>query len=87
MPHAFKVYDSVPIDHVGKPIAIVATIQPAETNVLRLEWYLFVLSNPNTLGYQTGNVINTTVEVAKVADPTGTALGEIIEYDRDAGGQ
>jgi len=74
MPHSFKVYDADPVGDVGRPIAVVARIQPTGLPNIKIEWYLFVLTNPTKLGHSLGNVINTTQEMAKHADPTGEAL-------------
>jgi hypothetical protein len=73
----FKFYSATDVECVGVPIAIVSTDQPVGTNVLRVEWYLFVRSHTDAMTRQGSGTISTTMQEAAVADPIGAALGFI----------
>lgn len=69
MPSDFKVYAAAHVKDAGTPVAAVATIQPGGLKDLRVEWYLFVLSDPYTVGFDATGSFTTTLEAAEVVDP------------------
>jgi hypothetical protein len=73
----FKIFTADPVKDVGKPIVVVVDIRPVGTTVVRIEWYLFVMSHTDALGDFASQVVNSDAEVAKEIDPTSTALGEV----------
>jgi len=77
MPSDFKVYSGANVEHVGVPIAVVSTDQPAGTNALRVKWYLFIQSHADAMTRQGSGTIVTTTQAAAVADPIQGAFGFI----------